>query len=195
MKKKGGKSTIVKDVMAQGFTARKAEKAVDVVFDCMKLGLWWGEPVEIPSGTIQAKIRKGKPRRMFQRFRGIQKGKILYRIVDYPGRRRVVKFAPNLDLDLTPLPSPPLSETRRRWNRVSWLRSCSASRQIGRSSPGSSRPSRFTRSSRSTAAAPPGVRGSGMAVRLRHVAGASSFLLLLAIVWAAVRCVPKVFQK
>jgi hypothetical protein len=110
-KKKGGKSTIITDVMAQGFTARTSEKAVTAVINHIKLGLWWGEPVEIPGGTIQAKVRKGKPRRKFQRFRDIQQGKVAYRIVSYPGRRRVVKFTPDLTLDLTSLPPPPLPET------------------------------------------------------------------------------------
>ena len=67
--------------------------------------------MEIPGGTIQAMVRKGKPRRKFQRFRDIRQGKVAYRIVSYPGRRRVVKFTADLSLDLTPLPPPPLPET------------------------------------------------------------------------------------
>jgi hypothetical protein len=110
-KKKAGKSTIITDVMAQGFTARTSQKAVTAVINHMQLGLWWGELVEIPGGTIQAMVRKGKPRRRVQRFRDIQNGKVAYRIVIYPGRRRVVKFTPDLTLDLTPLPPPPLPET------------------------------------------------------------------------------------
>ena len=109
--KKGGKSAIVKDLMATGLTARKAERALNAVIDYMTLGVWWGEPVEIPGGTIQAKIRKGKPRRKVQRFRNIQTRTIAHRAVDYPGRRRVVKFTPDLNLDLTPLPPLPLPET------------------------------------------------------------------------------------
>jgi len=38
-KKKGGKSKIIQDVRATGLTARKAEKAVNTVFDHLKLGL------------------------------------------------------------------------------------------------------------------------------------------------------------
>jgi hypothetical protein len=38
MKKKGGKSLIAKDIMAEGFTARKATKALNVVIEHMKLG-------------------------------------------------------------------------------------------------------------------------------------------------------------
>lgn len=109
--KKGGKRVIVKDVMAQGVTARKAVAAVNAVFDCMKLGLWWGEAVEVPGGTIQAKVRKGKPRRPLQKFRGIQTGEIEHRFVDLPGRRRVLKFTPDFSLDLTPLPPPLVPET------------------------------------------------------------------------------------
>jgi hypothetical protein len=109
--KKRGKSTIVKDVMAQGFTTRKAAKAVNVVISYMKLGLWWGEPVEIPGGIIQAKVRKGIPRREIHKFRNIETRKTAHYNVDYPGRRRVVKFTPHLDLDLTPLPPAPVPET------------------------------------------------------------------------------------
>jgi len=108
-KKKCGKSKIIQDVRATGLTARKAEKAVNTVFDHLKLGLWWGEPVEIPGGTLQSKIRNGKPRTRIQKFRNIQTGKIDHRIVDYPERRRVLKFTPNLNLDLT-LPGPPIPE-------------------------------------------------------------------------------------
>jgi nucleoid DNA-binding protein len=115
-KKKGGKSSIVKDVMAQGFTARKAQKAVNAVVDLMTFALWCGEPVEIPGGTIQSKIRKGRPRTEFQKFRNMEKDKgkqkkIAFRIVRYPGRRRAVKFTPDPKLDLTPLPPPAVPET------------------------------------------------------------------------------------
>ena len=107
-KKKGGKSVIVQDVIARGFTARKAEKAVNAVINQMKQALWRGEAVEVPGGTIQAGVRKGTRRREFQKFRSIQTGGISHRIVEYPGRRRVVKFIPDLNLDLTP---PPLPDT------------------------------------------------------------------------------------
>jgi hypothetical protein len=36
MIKKGGKSRIVKGIMAEGFTARKSEKAVNAVIDSIK---------------------------------------------------------------------------------------------------------------------------------------------------------------
>jgi nucleoid DNA-binding protein len=109
-KKTGGKSVLVKDLMAKGFTARKAQKAVNAVFDCMKLGLWWGEPVEVPGGTIQAKIRQGRPRRKLQRFQNVQTGKTAFRLVTFQGRRRVVKFKADEGLDLTPPPAPETPE-------------------------------------------------------------------------------------
>jgi nucleoid DNA-binding protein len=108
-RKKGGKSRIVKDVMAKGFTARKAEKAVDAVFSLMKVALQAGEPVDVPGGTLQAKARKGKPRMKSQRFRSVNNKRIAFKFVRYPGAHRVVKFAPdpNLDLEPPPLPEPP----------------------------------------------------------------------------------------
>lgn len=117
IKKKGGKHQIVKDIMAKGFTARKAEKALNAVIDHMKLGLWWGEPVETPLGTLKAKVRSGKPRREHRhKFRNVNlvngnRGMIDALPVNYPGRRRVVKFQPNPKLDLTPLPQPATRET------------------------------------------------------------------------------------
>jgi nucleoid DNA-binding protein len=112
MKRKSlGKSAIISDVMAKGVTARKATKAVNAVFDFMKQGLWWGEPVEVPGGTLQAKVRKGRSRRKVQKFLNIQTGMIDLQIGLFPGRRRVLKYTPDLDLDLTPLPPPPAPET------------------------------------------------------------------------------------
>lgn len=111
-KEKGGKSRIIKDVMAKGFTARRAEKAVNAVLNLMTLALKSGEPVEIPGGTIQAKARKGTPRRKGQRFRNVHTKKIAYEVVRYPGARRVVKFTPDLTLDLTPPESPETVEAR-----------------------------------------------------------------------------------
>jgi nucleoid DNA-binding protein len=111
MNKKGGKSRIVKDIMAMGFTARKSEKALNAVIAHMKLGLRRGEPVEVPGGTLQSKIRRGKPRREAQRFGNVNTRKTRSQIIHYSGRRRVVKFTPDLALDLTPLPPLPLPET------------------------------------------------------------------------------------
>jgi hypothetical protein len=110
-KKKGGKSRIVKDVIAKGFTARKAEKAVNAVINSWRLALWYSEPVEIPGGTIQSKLRRGRPHTKFRKFRNINTGKTDFAYISCPGRRRVVKFKPDLALDLTPLPPLPLPET------------------------------------------------------------------------------------
>ena len=120
-KTKGGKSRIVKDVMAKGFAARKAQKALNAVFDLMKAALQSGETVEIPGGTIQAKARKGKSRGKIQRFRNVQKGKIDFKFVSYPGSRRVVKFTPDPNLDLTPLPPPEAPEQVEEREMVSEL--------------------------------------------------------------------------
>jgi hypothetical protein len=50
----------------------------------------------------------GKPRQTRQRFRDVHTGQISFQVVNYPGRRRVVKFRQDESLDLTPLPvSPP----------------------------------------------------------------------------------------
>jgi hypothetical protein len=110
-KKKGGRSSIIKDLTATGLTARKAVMAVNAVFDYMTLAAWWGEPVEIPGGLIQSTIRQGRPREERQRFRDIQTRKIAHKSIVFPGRRRVLKFTPDLELDLEPLPAQPLPET------------------------------------------------------------------------------------
>ena len=97
--------------MKKGLTARKAAKAVDAVVDTWKVALWCGDAVETPCGTLQAKITKGKPRQTMQRSEHIQTKETKFRLVQFPGRRRVVKLRPNRKLDLTPLPPPPKPET------------------------------------------------------------------------------------
>ena len=93
-----------------GFSVRKATKAVNAVFGCMARAVRRGEVVEVPGGTIRARTRQGKPRRRLQKFRNVQTGRPSFKLVDYPGRRRVVKFRPDESLDLTPLPVPPTPE-------------------------------------------------------------------------------------
>jgi hypothetical protein len=44
MNEKAGKSRIVKDIMAKGFTARRPEKALNAAIESMKFALWCGEP-------------------------------------------------------------------------------------------------------------------------------------------------------
>ena len=105
-----GKSGLIRELMAKGLSVRRAEKAVNAVFEVMTRGVERGETVEIPGGTIQAKIMNGQPRRAKQRFRNVRTGEIYSKVVTYPGRRRVVKFRPDESLDLTPLPAPPTAE-------------------------------------------------------------------------------------
>jgi nucleoid DNA-binding protein len=109
-KKKGGKNAIVKDLMAKGLTARKAEKAVNAVFAQMTLSLQRGEIVEIPGGSIQAKPRKGKSRIEFHKFSNIQSKKRMHPLTRYPGGHRVVKFTPDLELDVSLFPALPVAE-------------------------------------------------------------------------------------
>lgn len=111
-KKKAGKNVLIEEVMAKGFTSRKATKAVNGVLDCIKFALWCGDEVEIPGGSLQVNIRKGNPRREgLHRFKNVQTGKAMYKTVKYSGRRRVLKFKPDESLDLTPPPLPPPPET------------------------------------------------------------------------------------
>ena len=101
-----GKSGLIRELIAKGLSVRKAEQAVNAVFDCVTRAAWRGEAVEIPGGTIKTQIMNGKPRQVSQRFRDVHTGEIAVQVVDYPGRRRVVKFRPDESLDLTPLPLP-----------------------------------------------------------------------------------------
>jgi nucleoid DNA-binding protein len=102
-----GKSKLIRELMAKGFSVRKAEKAVNAIFSLMGRAVYRGEIVEIPGGTIQPWGREGKPHGHWHRFRNIATGKIQFRYVKYPGERRVIKFKPDLSLDLTPPPPPP----------------------------------------------------------------------------------------
>ncbi len=63
-----GKSGLIRELMAEGLSVRQAEKAVNAVFEVMTRAVKRGETVEIPAGTIQAKIMNGEPRRASQRF-------------------------------------------------------------------------------------------------------------------------------
>jgi nucleoid DNA-binding protein len=102
-----GRARLVRELMAKGLSMRKAEKAVNAVFERMTWALRRGEIVEIPGGWIQLKWYGGKPRREWHGFRNVNTGKLGHTIVTYRGRRRVVKFKPDLKLDLTRPPAPP----------------------------------------------------------------------------------------
>jgi nucleoid DNA-binding protein len=105
-----GKSGLIRELIAKGLSVRQAEKAVNAVFEVMTRAVKRGETVEIPGGTIQGKIMNGSPRRASQRFRDIRTRKIAVKVINYRGRRRVVKFRPDESLDLTPLPATPTPE-------------------------------------------------------------------------------------
>ena len=102
-----GKSGLIRELIANSLSVRHAEKAVNAVFDCMSRAARRGETVEIPGGTIRAKIMNGNPRRVSQRFRDVRTREITVKVINYRGRRRVVKFRPDESLDLTPSPVPP----------------------------------------------------------------------------------------
>ena len=102
-----GKSGLIRELIAKGLSVRQAEKAVNAVFEVMTRAVKRGETVEIPGGSIQAKIMNGESRRASQRFRDVRTREITVKVINYRGRRRVVKFRPDESLDLTPLPAPP----------------------------------------------------------------------------------------
>lgn len=108
-KKKGGKRAIISDVMAKGFTSRKAEQGVNAVLNIWEYALWCGDPVQVPGGVLQAKFTLGAEAATLQRFQNIQTKEPMIRMVHTPGRRRVVKLRadPALIEILEPLPPPP----------------------------------------------------------------------------------------
>lgn len=106
MNRTTNKRTLINDVRAKGFSARKATKAVDAVFQIWKEALSCWEDVETPCGILTAAPTKGSNRREFKKVRDIRTKKLKYFMAHYPGRRRVVKLKadPALVADLLPLP-------------------------------------------------------------------------------------------
>ena len=105
----GGKSGLMRMLMKKhGFSKRKAEKAVNMIFDGMTRALCRGEVVEIPGGRIVLRTRKGTRRIRIQNFSNIQTGERGGKTVWYKGKRKVVKFIPDETLDLTPPPPRPI---------------------------------------------------------------------------------------
>ena len=82
----GGKSGLVKMLMHEhGFSKRRAEKAVNAVFDCMIGALKRGEGVEIPVGRIRAvRAPANRQRSVDQKFRNIQNQVLFSRLVQHP---------------------------------------------------------------------------------------------------------------
>jgi nucleoid DNA-binding protein len=97
-----GKSGLIRDLAAQGFSVRKSTKAVNAVFDCMRRGLARGETVEVPGGRLRVQIWNARRKHFlkFQKLKNVNTGKLFYRIVRYPGWRRVIRFDPDLNLNL-----------------------------------------------------------------------------------------------
>ena len=90
----GGKSGLIKMLMKEhGVSKRKAEKAVNAVFDCMARALKRGECVDLPIGKIVVGGATPKQRRRkIQPFRNIQSGEKFYKVTGYP--KRVIRFLP-----------------------------------------------------------------------------------------------------
>jgi hypothetical protein len=106
-KKTVNKRDIINDVMAKGFSTRKATKGVNAVFDAWQFALWCGEEVEVPGGILQVKATKGTEWATVQHFQNIATKEPMVRMVHTPGRRRVVKLIPDPGLGLMPDPPPP----------------------------------------------------------------------------------------
>ena len=87
-----------------GISKRKAERAVNLIFDSMKEALRHGEPVELPIGQAwidSAPLHRQKVR--FQKFRNIQGGQKFFKFVRYP--KREIRFRPYPQL-IEPPPKP-----------------------------------------------------------------------------------------
>jgi nucleoid DNA-binding protein len=91
---KGGKSAIIRDVVAKGYSFRKAEKAVDAVFNAMFDALSVGETVITPIGKLTPKRRKRTKRRVFQRSVDIATRKPAYRIARFQGAYTTIVLKP-----------------------------------------------------------------------------------------------------
>jgi nucleoid DNA-binding protein len=105
-----GKSGLIQMLMTEhGFSKRKAEKAVNAVFDCMARALRLGEVVELPIGWMQtARPPAKREKQKWQRFRNIQTKKISRSIVNYPDK--IIRFRANPRLIVKgPGPPAPLS--------------------------------------------------------------------------------------
>ena len=57
-----GRSGLIRDLVAKGYSFRQATKLVNAFFDIMTRALERGEQVEIPGGSIQVEELEGEPR-------------------------------------------------------------------------------------------------------------------------------------
>jgi nucleoid DNA-binding protein len=108
-----GKSGLIKMLMQDhGVSKRKAEKAVNAVFDLMAKAVQRGDIVELPIGWIHAAAPPAKSKRQrLQKFRNIQTGKLAYKHVTYPDK--IIRFRAHPGMIVRgpepPLPPPPPS--------------------------------------------------------------------------------------
>jgi nucleoid DNA-binding protein len=104
-----GKSGLIKMLMREhGISKRKAEKAVNAVFDCMTGALKRGECVEAPGGTIIVDAPSPGQKRRIQKFRNIETGEIFHKLANPP--KRVLRFRSDKKLIQRgpfPPPAPP----------------------------------------------------------------------------------------
>ncbi len=91
---KKGKSRLIRELMDRGFSARRAERAVNAVFRLLGDAVARGETVEVPGGWIEARNASARSRRELRRFTHRSTGKQFYRLVIYGSRRRI-RFRPN----------------------------------------------------------------------------------------------------
>jgi hypothetical protein len=91
---KSWKQKMIQDLVAKGFSERKARKAVNAVIALWKRALWRGEPVELPGGTaVVGRRKKGyKPIQELAKTPFGSRRYILRRKYKY---RRIVRFRPD----------------------------------------------------------------------------------------------------
>ena len=113
-----GKSGLIKMLMqTHGISKRKAEKAVNAVFDCMSLGLRRDGCVELSVGVAYlASQPAGREKRVIQRFSNIQTGAKFSRVISPP--ERIIRFRPDPELiQRPPFPPPPPHPPSRKWTQ------------------------------------------------------------------------------
>jgi nucleoid DNA-binding protein len=84
----------------KGFSKRRAELAVNAVFDQLSKALARGEVVEIPGGWLRVTNTDSKPRQELHAFRNINTNERYYKLVRYGQRRnkRLIRFSRILPL-------------------------------------------------------------------------------------------------
>ena len=79
---------------------------MNVLFDVMTWCVYRGEVVELPLGKLFVTFVEGEDRERLQRFRNVNTGELQSAKMRYPGRRRVVRFRPKVELEFPYLPPP-----------------------------------------------------------------------------------------